>query len=131
MSRHSRSFAPDAANVGAARRFVRDITRDDQDLDADTLVLLVSELASNAVLHARSPFRVTVDQDRSRVRVEVADASPDLPAVHRRDPLSSTGRGMRLVADHADRWGTEPTDPGKVVWFELRRSSARAQEPSR
>jgi len=85
----------------------------------DTCVLLVSELATNAVLHARTPFTVTIER-RPALRVEVHDEDPRLP--HPRDygPEASSGRGLHLVEALAQSSGTVThAAGGKSVWFEL------------
>ncbi|WP_432057852.1 ATP-binding protein [Streptomyces sp. bgisy022] len=92
--------------------------------------LVVAELAANAVLHGRVPgrcFRLTVALDPSAgcLRVEVSDARGDLHPLPRptdagSDPLSTTGRGLALVAALADRWDCVPYPPsGKTVRAEL------------
>jgi anti-sigma regulatory factor (Ser/Thr protein kinase) len=82
-------------------------------------VLLTSELVSNVVLHARTPVELTVRSAQGVLRVEVGDHSPQLPIVKDYDRTAVTGRGLQLVAALADRWGVEPSDNGKVVWFEI------------
>jgi hypothetical protein len=89
----------------------------------DPAALLVSELVTNAVVHARTPVDVVVVRmdagDRGPVRVEVRDLSDTTP---RPAPLSLdslSGRGLTLVAALASRWGVEPDAEGKRVWFEL------------
>ncbi|MEY2461637.1 MAG: hypothetical protein QOG30_3467 [Acidimicrobiaceae bacterium] len=84
-------------------------------------MLLVSELASNAVLHAETPFEVTVSIDEARVRVAVSDSNPTMPALRTYVRESITGRGLHMVAASAARWGFDAQPDGKVVWFELRR----------
>ena len=86
----------------------------------DDLLLLVSELVTNAVVHAGSPAVVRLDADVERIKVAVADRDGEkAPAVVEPDPLSSSGRGVLLVDRLAARWGVEPHREGKVVWFEL------------
>jgi len=89
--------------------------------EADTIALLVSELVSNVVLHAGTAGHVVVDADDRRLRVEVHDASSELPGPARAaDPLSLTGRGMLLVSALSARHGVQSLmGGGKVVWFEL------------
>jgi GAF domain-containing protein/anti-sigma regulatory factor (Ser/Thr protein kinase) len=81
--------------------------------------LVVSELVTNAVLHAGPPITVRVDVDADAVRIAVSDGSRDTPvrALARAD--SMTGRGLSLVAALARDWGVEATPDGKVVWCEL------------
>jgi anti-sigma regulatory factor (Ser/Thr protein kinase) len=88
---------------------------------AELAVLLVSELASNAVLHARTPFEVAVHVGESQLRVEVTDNNPTMPSLRTYVRESITGRGLHMVAASADRWGFDAQHDGKVVWFELRR----------
>jgi len=85
----------------------------------DDLLLCVSEVVTHAVLHARSAPTVTVAVDGHRVRVEVLDADPSPPVRRNRSLLASTGRGLLLLDDLAERWGFAPAAGGKVVWFEL------------
>jgi serine phosphatase RsbU (regulator of sigma subunit)/anti-sigma regulatory factor (Ser/Thr protein kinase) len=109
----------------AARRFVqRSLTGVPSDPERlDTVVLLASELVTNAVLHAAAPSEVRLRVRSGRVRLEVHDPSPHLPAPRTRDSDATNGRGMLLVAALADAWGVEPgdglTDFGKTVWVEL------------
>jgi anti-sigma regulatory factor (Ser/Thr protein kinase) len=88
------------------------------------VALLVSELATNAVVHARTPFRVTVKMRSDLVRVEVSDqAAGDLPVPSDVAPDVEGGRGLLFVDWLADRWGYSATAGGKTVWFELALSS--------
>lgn len=90
----------------------------------DDLLLLVSELVTNAVVHAGSPAVVRLDADVERIKVAVADHDTDrVPALVDGDPLASSGRGVLLVDRLAARWGVEPQREGKVVWFELPRGA--------
>jgi len=53
------------------------------------------------------------------LRIEVFDGSPISPSFSMLDPTALTDRGLMLISDAADRWGVEPLDEGKAVWFEL------------
>lgn len=83
-----------------------------------TCVLLVSELATNAVLHAHSGFTVRMEQGEA-LRVEVDDDDPRLPQVRDYRVDSASGRGMRMVRALARASGATVTSGGKTVWFEL------------
>lgn len=87
----------------------------------DDAALLVSELVSNAVVHARTPLTLTVSWRRGpgRVRVTVHDDSPDPPRVRDFDLTATTGRGMQIVAALAHSSGMVANPSGKDVWFEL------------
>jgi len=90
----------------------------------DDLLLLVSELVTNALVHAGSPAVVRLDADVERIKVAVADNEPDRSlSIVEPDPLSSRGRGVLLVDRLAARWGVEPRQEGKIVWFELPRGA--------
>lgn len=82
--------------------------------------LLTSELATNAVIHAESPFSVDVANTGHGIHVTVRDPSPD--SVQLRDPsqIDDHGRGLRVVDAVSSAWGSEPVSgDGKAVWFEL------------
>lgn len=88
----------------------------------DVALLLTSELVTNAVLHARTPLQLAVLLDGDTALVGVADRLPGSPALA---PLEQSGhrfggRGLALVADVAQAWGTTTYTGGKTVWFLLR-----------
>ena len=114
------------ASAGRARRFVVDtLQRLQYDTMTDVAELLVSELVTNALLHAGSEVRVRVEADGSRIRVEVQDGSPVNVRKRAVSPESTTGRGLALVDALATRWGSDAvTDRGKAVWFELEGAGA-------
>jgi anti-sigma regulatory factor (Ser/Thr protein kinase) len=114
------AFLPVAAAVRAARRFVSDVLAQWEldDLAADGR-LIVSELATNAVRHANSPFRVSLRRSDRSVRIGVEDVSTDPPARRQPTLTQAHGRGMLLVEGLSAEWGTMPLDGGKLVWSEL------------
>lgn len=109
-----------------ARSWVSEILTDAGRAElTDAAELGVSELVTNALLHARPPLAVRVRGTRTHPRVEVLDDSPRLAlgssqALVPDDPLRTVGRGLDLIARSAMRWGWESSwpEPGKVVWFE-------------
>lgn len=115
----------DPRSVAAARRFVtsRLVAWGHDPAVTDTAALLVSELVTNALLHARSAVVVAVahaERDgEGRVRVEVTDTSPVRPRQRHNSLVSGTGRGLLLVDRLARGWGTDQRETGKAVWFEL------------
>jgi anti-sigma regulatory factor (Ser/Thr protein kinase) len=96
---------------------------DDPDLNL-RLATIVSEVVTNAILHARTPFVVTVSADEKAIRVDVTDESDALPSKRKYGALHPTGRGLHIVEAIADRWGVAPGPSGKTVWFELEREEA-------
>ena len=80
---------------------------------------MTSELVTNAVLHAATPLSVTLHVLAGRIRVDVADGSPVIPALKEYGPHAATGRGLTLFNTLASSWGVHPVPGGKIVWFEL------------
>lgn len=111
-------LAPSTDSVPVARRFVR-AELADSPADVDTAVLLVSELVTNAVLHARSPLTLVVQASDVVVRIAVRDGSPVPPRMHGFSTMSATGRGLRLLDRLARAWGVDPETEGKTIWFEI------------
>lgn len=120
-------LSPEPASVAFARRWSRALVVQAGVAEiADTMVLLVSELVSNVVLHAGTPCQLLIDADAQRVRVEVVDGSDVLPEAQAlTDPLAQSGRGLQLVQGLSTAYGIDPEPGGgKRVWFELAVSSA-------
>ncbi|MDQ4097062.1 MAG: ATP-binding protein [Actinomycetota bacterium] len=120
-------FPAEPASARLARRFI-DATLREWNCDAllEVATLLVSELVSNAVLHAGTQIRVGIRMRRDRLRVEVQDGNGRLPARKHYSSFSATGRGLLLVERMADQWGVVPVGAGKVVWFELETTASAA-----
>lgn len=121
----SRSFSAHPHSVFAARTFVLDAAPWVGDGAAEVVAMVVSEVATNAVVHARTPFAVTVaagpDHTPLRLRVEVSDTGDGQPVVRHPLPIVPHGRGLQIVEVLAESWGVIPQQPGpgKTVWFEL------------
>ena len=113
-----RRFDPEASSARDARSFVAAALPDHDGLDA-RVALAVSEVASNANLHARTPFTVCVVVDPGRVRVEVTDQDPRIPVRQDYPADSVTGRGLAIVEQLSDRWGADGHEGDKTVWFEI------------
>ena len=90
----------------------------DAGADPEVAALLASELAANAVVHARSDFEVRVSDDGEAFRVEVVNDAPEM-IVSLKDTSDESGRGLHIVNALALRWGTDVMEREKVVWFEL------------
>ncbi|HTL85903.1 MAG TPA: ATP-binding protein [Acidimicrobiia bacterium] len=115
----SLDLPPDHTAAARAREFVARMLHawgcDGIVADAE---LLVSELVTNAILHARSTATVSIERDPA-LRVSVCDHSTAVPRVRNYGPTAVTGRGMLLVDRIARRWGVEISGNGKCVWFEI------------
>jgi len=122
----SRLFLPTLVAARAVRRFVTDSL---SAWHADHLVhdaaLVASELASNALLHASSPFRVFLRRSADDITIAVHDTSATVPTPRPAEDFASNGRGVAIVDTLASSWGTElRPDGGKIVWATLSAGAA-------
>ena len=104
----------------AARRYVATrLVAAAFDGNTDTVLLLTSELVTNAVRHAATPFWVDVEIDGPQATVSVTDDDGShLPVPGKPTPDSTNGRGLRIVDQLATQWGHRPARRhGKSVWF--------------
>lgn len=124
------SFPPRTGSVRAARHFLdEELERWQQQGLQWTAELLLSELATNAVLHAGTEFTVALLLlADGAVRIEVADRVRRVPRERRYDAEATTGRGIALVVHLSRAWGVDKQAGGKVVWCELAAESDRASE---
>ncbi|HVW79509.1 MAG TPA: ATP-binding protein [Mycobacteriales bacterium] len=129
MARAELEVGPGADGARAARRLVSDALRKlPAELVADAEIV-VTELVTNAMLHAAPPISVRVSGRRDRVRIEVRDCGRDVPLRLQRSQEGMTGRGIAVVESLSTAWGVEQSGNGKLVWAELgkpRRRVARA-----
>jgi len=131
LSEASQRFDQDPQSPRAARRFVTQALTDADDEDLiDTVTLLVSELVTNAVLHAGSEAEVLVRLTGATARVEVTDTSAESVAPRDAAADEDSGRGLALVENLTRRWGVRPaTGGGKTVWFEVDRAGNSEASP--
>jgi anti-sigma regulatory factor (Ser/Thr protein kinase) len=111
------------ASVRKARVFTGDALADGG-VEASVIevaVLLVSELVTNAVVHAGGTVWVTVHADARWVRIEVQDQGRGRPVLRPARQNQTEGRGLGLVDKLATNWGTERRATHKVVWCEIAR----------
>ncbi len=124
LTQHTTTLPGTSVSVGDARDFVAAVLGPAHPCLSDAL-LLVSELATNAVLHTLSgrggTYEVLVAGDVGTVRVEVHDlgggSAPCTPATD--DGMGEHGRGVEMMSTLASRWAYEPYGNGLSVWFEL------------
>lgn len=122
------AFAAEPTSATAARRFVRQTLTSagmEQSL-CDRAELIVSELVTNAVLHAGTGPIVSIRVNDENVRIEVEDTSPVAPVLREYGLDASTGRGLNVVSKAASEWGVETTSSGKAVWATLLTGSVDA-----
>jgi anti-sigma regulatory factor (Ser/Thr protein kinase) len=118
--RASRRFEHTPSGARAARAFVAGtLVAWGRGRLVDAALVVVSELAGNAVRYAHGRFTVMIEQDGDSVRIAVQDPSPSPP---QRRPVSSTatgGRGLHLIESLSRSWGTTVEPTGKTVWAVL------------
>jgi anti-sigma regulatory factor (Ser/Thr protein kinase) len=119
-------FRPVPSEVSACRRYVRSALKDlEADPDGDELLelllLTTSELATNAVLHARTEFSVRVLVSAAQVRIEVSDSNTRMPQPSLNPADATTGRGLAIIDGSGFDWGAERHVGGKTVWVCARR----------
>lgn len=106
--------------AAAARSLVRSrlsaLEREDL---TDAVVLLTSEVVTNAVIHTSGAARLSITALDAGVRVAVVDDSPVPPVRRRHSAVATTGRGVQLLEDLADEWGWTSRSDGKAVWFSV------------
>ena len=125
-----RRLASEASSVGEARRVLRQAVADakiDDGTWVDDALIAISEIVTNALVHAGTPIGLTIRVDDTGVRVEVADGSPHPPRPRGYAVTAGTGRGLSLVEELVGAWGSQPDEPGKVVWFELGTTPASSE----
>jgi hypothetical protein len=116
----ARMFVPTPPALRAVRRFVADVLCAwNADLLVDDASIVACELATNALRHAHSPFRICLSRSASVLRIAVRDASRDEPALLAPDPRRTGGRGIPLIAALSTAWGSVAETDGKTVWVEL------------
>ncbi len=114
------SLPPRLEAATQARRHVRQklVAWELDDL-VDPVVLLTSEVVTNALLHAGTVITVAVRREGTGVRVEVGDGSGVQPVQRRRSATATTGRGVQLLESVSDGWGSTAVGVGKLVWFRV------------
>lgn len=122
--RHALMIEPDFGGIAPARKWAASHLRA-AGIDGhvfDVLILLVSEVVTNAIAHAVPPVSLHLTLDDEQARVEVYDCAREVPVVRSPGPSEGGGRGVGLVDQLATDWGTvqlDAHDPLKLVWFEL------------
>lgn len=121
LMRRSISLPPEAPSAREARRFVSHLLEEAGRREwREVAELAVSEVVTNAILHAHTSLTLTAMIEMDRVRVEVSDRNVSLPAARLYGRGATTGRGLALVAAITSAHGVTSLGPaGKTVWFTL------------
>ncbi|MFH8344808.1 ATP-binding protein [Streptomyces sp. NPDC018045] len=126
-------YTPTARSVSLARRrAARLVAEWGQGAVAGDAGVIVSELATNALLHGSLRgrlFRVRLVMNPVLLRIEVSDPRGERVPRKRPGVISTSGYGLVLVDGLADRWGTEPRTVGKTVWAEVELRERAATRP--
>ena len=120
--RAHRSFPHRPSSITQARRYVAANLDSLPQSIADSVLLIVSELATNAIRHAGTGFRVEIDLELDELCISVADSGDGDPVIVSPPPTQPSGRGLQIVELLSDRWGIIPATPkqGKKVWFAVK-----------
>ena len=114
---HQVSLPAQATSAGKARDFVgAHLGRRCPTDDVAAIQLVTSELATNAIRHAHTPFTVTLRGNLSEVRLMVRDGDPLMGPPASELLMSLGGRGLRIAEELSDAWGVDPEPDGKTVW---------------
>jgi PAS domain S-box-containing protein len=112
---------PVAESVAGVRRFAHNVLTGwaiAPEVIGD-VVLVVSELVTNAILHSRSPIELRLSRTSDRLVVAVHDGTTAVPRRRLPNLDAEHGRGMQLISAIAEQWGVRPTEHGKSVWCEI------------
>jgi anti-sigma regulatory factor (Ser/Thr protein kinase) len=113
-------FDTSRESIGAARRFVTGIIDDAPVEMRESVAVMVSELSTNALVHAASCFDVVVDRSESAVTVAVTDWGEGSPELQSPGSAEPHGRGLRIVEALSDEWGIiSSSDEAKTIWFRV------------
>jgi two-component sensor histidine kinase len=116
-----RSYPYAPSSVTQARHFVAERLETLSDIAVESVLLIVSELATNAIRHAQTGFTIDIDLGENEVRISIADDGGGQPTISSPQPTEPSGRGLRIVELLSDRWGiiSSTSHRGKTVWFTL------------
>jgi len=110
------------SSAAAARQWLRDVVADDVSTQVlDDVVLVASELVTNAIVHAHSGVHVLVGPWNGGLQLEVTDGGPGMPSLPASTSTGVGGRGLRIVDDVTSAWGVRSSPTSKTVWARFTR----------
>jgi anti-sigma regulatory factor (Ser/Thr protein kinase) len=117
-----RSFALNRRSVAASRQFVLAAIPNQSDELREAAILMVSELATNAIVHAATGFEVSVDLSADALTIGVTDMGAGEPELRSPPASDEHGRGLLIVQELSDEWGMfdNQDHSGKTVWCTVR-----------
>jgi two-component sensor histidine kinase len=121
-------FVRSPRSIAESRRFAQNIVADLPVDLRNAVALMVSELATNALVHTTQGFEITIDRTKDQLQVSVADRSDQVPSVQSPSPSESHGRGLRIVRTLSETWGTADGADGKSVWFQVNLTTNQMRE---
>jgi anti-sigma regulatory factor (Ser/Thr protein kinase) len=124
--RERKVFGPEHTSVPKARKFAAEVLQGFPTEFVETVQLMVSELATNSLVHGGTGFSLEIECRDEEVRVEVTDGGPGNPEMRSPAPTTPHGRGIQMVDVLSDHWGIlrAQGETGKTVWFSLARPEA-------
>ena len=125
----NKSFEPTFEAASEARRYADRVLREWDVAIPDDVLLLVAELAANAVRHARTHFELSLRLQSGSLLVAVSDASCAPPELVDPMPTAPGGRGLLIVSALATSWGWEPLPGGKTVWAAVHAARPPGDQP--
>lgn len=127
----SLTLPADVRSVGRAREMMREVLKAASAHELlDAAEVAISEVVTNAVVHAGTEIEVRICAAERALRVEVDDRSRRLPVLRTWSTTAGTGRGMHILGESTDRWDVDPAPHGKTVWFEIGQLEESSGGPS-
>jgi anti-sigma regulatory factor (Ser/Thr protein kinase) len=123
------AYGPQLSSARAARTMALPVLAELPGPVAEDALLVVSELITNGLVHARTEIELHVRVQRNSVFIAVRDESARPLELKDAAPLDTGGRGLHIVEALAERWGVHTEPQGKVVWCQLRADRARPSRP--
>jgi CheY-like chemotaxis protein/anti-sigma regulatory factor (Ser/Thr protein kinase) len=127
--RHAATFPPAPGSPREVRRWMRPVLDEWVPEHLDAVLLVTSEIVTNAVVHAHTPVEVTLRPVAGGVRVGVEDRRTEEPVRRTAGSDAESGRGLGIVEAMSSRWGVVQRPGGKLVWFELTGSGSEGPSP--